>query len=168
MKLDNLNFFEITKDVYQNGLLFIVSLIIIAFGIYVILLGLSKRFKVYPTRRWFLVFCGVLTILLPMLSVLIPLGHSTIKAKNEQRYAYVDMDKELEVKDGVSDKINGGATIEIDGKTYGIELPEKVSVAKGDTLEVKSNHGLILDKDTNILEIVPNASKEKLEMKATD
>ena len=102
-----------------------------------------------------------------MLSVLIPLGQ-TIKAKNEQRYAYVDMDKELEVKDGVSDKINGGATIEIDGKTYEIELPEKVSVAKGDTLEVKSNHGLTLDKDTNILEIVPNASKEKLEMKATD
>lgn len=167
MKLDNLNFFEITKDVYQNGLLFIVSLIIIALGIYVILFGLSKRFKVYPTRRWFLVVCGVSIILLPMLSVLIPLGQ-TIKAKNEQRYAYVDMDKELEVKDGVSDKINGGATIEIDGKTYGIELPEKVSVAKGDTLEVNSNHGLILDKDTNILEIVPNAGKEKLEMKASD
>lgn len=112
-------------------------------------------------KRWLMLALGSALIIFPTVAIILPEGQPMLKAAKEERYAYVDMDKELQVRDTLSN----GVLVDVDGKTYEMNLPSNVKVTDGDTLEVKSNHGLILDKQENAFEL-SKENDDKVTIKA--
>lgn len=164
MKLESLGFFEILSDVFSREFQFIMSAILIAFGILFILFGIFKRNNLPLSddmKRWAMLVLGSALIIFPTVAIILPEGQPMLKAAKEERYAYVDMDKELQVRDTLSN----GVLVDVDGKTYEMNLPSNVKVTDGDTLEVKSNHGLILDKQENAFEL-SKENDDKVTIKA--
>ncbi|MGJ0146779.1 hypothetical protein ACR56S_03855 [Staphylococcus hominis] len=164
MKLENLGFFEILSDVYGKELQFIMATFLVILGIVFVLHGILNRGHkpIYDDdRRIFSLIIGFALVLFPTIVIFFVDGEPMLKAKKEERYAYVDMDKELQVRDTLSN----GVLVDVDGKTYEMNLPSNVKVTDGDTLEVKSNHGLILDKQENTFEL-SKENDDKVTIKA--